>query len=152
QKDIKHPRGQVMAVAEGYGCDWATIGAGDKQLMLRLVKDVPLHGRILDPDGTPVVGAKLTVTGLWAPHGDDLGSYLEATRKDDGYWRTKVWDGPVPGRATVLTTGADGRFHMQGAGRERIVSFRLEGPAIASVHYHVMTRAAETVRGAGAHW
>src|SRR5262249_7577085 len=45
---------QVMAVAEGHGCDWEIVGSADKELTLRLVKDVPISGHILDPDGQPV--------------------------------------------------------------------------------------------------
>src|SRR5262249_1827115 len=58
-----------------------------------------------------------------------------------------IWYGPLPGQPAVLTTGADGRFRLAGAGRERVVHFRIEGPGIASSSLEVMTRAAETVRG-----
>ena len=104
--------------------------------------DVPINGRILDPDGKPVAGAKLTVMDVFAPQA--LGRYLEALEKHEAYKSTKSWDGPLAGRPAVLTTGDDGRFRLAGAGRERIVKFRLEGPAIASTSLQVMTRVAET--------
>jgi RNA polymerase sigma factor (sigma-70 family) len=51
---------QVLAVAKGYGCSWATADAtAAGALTLRLVKDTPVGGRILDADGRPVVGARL---------------------------------------------------------------------------------------------
>ena len=142
---------QVMAAAKGHGCDWATVSADGKtgELTLRLVKDVPISGRILDPDGKPVVGAKIKVTGASAPKGDDLGGYLEAVRK--GYFQyrfAKDWAGPLPGRTAVLTTGADGRFKLAGFGRERVVHLHVTGPAIASTGLEVMTRANEKVKGA----
>jgi len=141
----------VMAAAKGHGCDWATVGADGKtgDLTLRLVKDVPISGRILDPDGKPVVGAKIKVTGVSAPKGDDLGGYLEAVSK--GYFQyrfAKDWAGPLPGRTAVLTTGADGRFKLAGFGRERVVHLHVTGPAIASTGLEVMTRANEKVKGA----
>jgi protocatechuate 3,4-dioxygenase beta subunit len=136
---------QVMAVAEGYGCDWLAVGPAEEELTLRLVKDVPITVRILDPDGRPVAGARLTVISVFAPQ--DLGSYLAANRKGEGYTLTKSWDGPLAGRPAVATTGADGRFRVAGAGRERVVGVRLEGPAIASVFLYVMTRVAETDAG-----
>jgi protocatechuate 3,4-dioxygenase beta subunit len=140
---------QVMAIAKGYGCDWVKIGPAREELTLRLVKDVPIRGRILDPDGRPVKGAKLTVMGLSTFKGDDLGKYLETVRKRD--FRNvfaKGWAGALPGQPAGLTTGADGRFKLSGAGRERVIHFRVEGPAIATLSLAVMTRAAETVADA----
>src|SRR5262249_7474081 len=94
---------QVMAGAQGPGWDWAEVGPTEKELTLRLAKDVPIRGRILDPDGKPVAGARLTVTGVSAPKGGDVGSYLEAVRK--GHWWqyvfAKGWSGPLPGRPVV---------------------------------------------------
>jgi RNA polymerase sigma factor (sigma-70 family) len=140
---------QILAVAEGHGCDWASLGSANVEVTLRLVKDdVPISGRILDPEGKPVVGARLTVTGLSAAKGDDLGSYLEAVRAGDFHYTfAKTWNGPLPGRPVVLTTGADGRFKLSGAGRERLVRFHLEGPAIAVTDLEVIGRSAETVTG-----
>jgi protocatechuate 3,4-dioxygenase beta subunit len=139
------PSPQIMAVADGYGCDWEVVGSAEKELTLRLVKDMPIRGRILDPDGRPVVGAKVTVASVCTPKGDDLGDYLEAHRKGDGYAFVKAWGGALAGQPAMLTTGADGRFKLAGVGRERVVYFHVEGPAIATVDLTVMTRAAEKV-------
>jgi RNA polymerase sigma factor (sigma-70 family) len=141
--------GEVMAVAPGHGCDWAEVGSGAKELTLRLVKDLPIRGRILDPDGKPLPSAKLTLLGVADGKGD-IGSYLDAVRQGKwwGYQFVKGWAGPPGGLPAVLTTGADGRFKLDGVGGERIVYFRLEGPGIATANLEVMTRAAETVAGA----
>jgi RNA polymerase sigma factor (sigma-70 family) len=140
---------QVMAVASDHGCDWAVLAADGKaaELTLRLVKDVPIRGRILDPDGRPVAGAKVRVTGVSAPGGDDLDSYLEAVRKGGSYTFARDWSGPLPGQPAALTTGADGRFRLAGIGRERLVRLHVEGPAIASADLEAMTRAAAKVGG-----
>jgi protocatechuate 3,4-dioxygenase beta subunit len=139
---------QMMAVAEGHGCDWVKLGAAEVELTLRLVRDVPIRGRILDADGKPVAGARLSVTGVAAARGDDLGGYIEAARTGSSYEFAKRWTGPLPGRPGVLTTEAHGRFRLDGVGRERVVHLYLEGPAIASTSLEVMTGAAETVAGA----
>jgi RNA polymerase sigma factor (sigma-70 family) len=78
---------QVLASAPGYGPDWVVLDASGpvKGLTLRLVKDVPVSGRILDPDGKPVAGAKLAVWFVSAAKGEDLGGYLEEARKGRGY-------------------------------------------------------------------
>src|SRR5213078_3324277 len=79
--------------------------------------------------------------------GDDLGGYMDLVSKGEGYAIAKSWDGPLPGQPAVLITGADGRFRLAGAGRERVVHFRVEGPGIASDSLEVMARSAEAVRG-----
>jgi RNA polymerase sigma factor (sigma-70 family) len=144
--DIDHPTIQVMAVAEGHGCEWVPVGPAGEEVTLRLVKDVPIGMRILDPDGKPVAGAKLTVMGLWTPKGGDLGAYLDAGSKGEGYAIAKSWDWPLAGQPAVLTTGKDGRFRLAGAGGERVVHLRVEGPGIASSGLYVMTRATESVK------
>ncbi len=65
------PTGQVMAVAKGYGCDWASIVADGKagELTLRLVKDLPINGRLLDPDRKPFAGPKVTGPSISPPKG-----------------------------------------------------------------------------------
>jgi RNA polymerase sigma factor (sigma-70 family) len=143
---------QVLASAPGRGPDWVALeGTGPVTgLTLRLVKDVPVSGRFLDPDGRPVAGVTLTLTGVSAPRGDDVGGYAGAVRKGDwGYTFGKRWIGPLPGQPAVLTTGADGRFKLAGVGRERVVRFDFEGPGIAWGELEVMTRPAEKVVGEG---
>jgi RNA polymerase sigma factor (sigma-70 family) len=125
---------QVLAVAAGHGCAWATVdakAAGD--LTLRLVRDVPVIGRILDPEGRPVSGAKLTVTGVGdAKHDQDGGFAYNAAYRNYRFAIATGWVGPLPGQPAVLTTGADGLFKVAGVGRDRVVSLLLEGRGIAT--------------------
>jgi RNA polymerase sigma factor (sigma-70 family) len=53
----------VLASADGLGPDWvALVNPPDEELVLRLVDDsVPIAGRILDLQGRPVVGARVTL-------------------------------------------------------------------------------------------
>src|SRR5262249_44827669 len=107
------PSGQVIAVARGYGCNWATISPKDKQVILRLVKDVPIRGRILDQEGKPVAGAKVRVTDVRAYKGEDLKEELEELLKGGMDTRAeKAWAGLLPGQPSSVTTGPDGRFRL----------------------------------------
>jgi protocatechuate 3,4-dioxygenase beta subunit len=121
----------VLAAAEGYGPDWtfqAKPGAA-AELNLRLVKDVPIGGRILDVNGKPVKGAKLRIehTEAWA----DTDTFLQSVR--DREWAriaSKSWFGPFPGKSGTLTTDANGRFRLTGVGKDRLVQFQVQGPNI----------------------
>jgi RNA polymerase sigma factor (sigma-70 family) len=121
--DPDDPLYQVLAVAAGYGCAWTTADpTAASDVTLRLVKDAPVKGRILDADGKPVAGARLTVTGV-------------AAKGRDGQPGAGGWGGPLPGQAEVLTTGADGRFQVAGVGSDRVVNMRLEGRGIATADF-----------------
>jgi RNA polymerase sigma factor (sigma-70 family) len=125
-----HPAFQVLAVAEGYGCAWgASNMAAKDDVTLRLVTDAPVKGRILDAEGQPVAGAKLTVTSV--------------SRSQGGVGGALGWEGPLPGQADVLTTGADGRFQVAGVGGGRFIHFRLEGRAIATATFDAQGTAFE---------
>jgi RNA polymerase sigma factor (sigma-70 family) len=141
---------QVMAVAQGHGCDWAPVGpAGNAgELTLRLVEDVPISGRIIDDDGKPVPGAKVQVQDLRAYPGESLKAELEDIRKGGfGTFPAKAWGGSLPGWSRVPMTGADGRFLLAGFGRERMVRLQIEGPFIQYTTIQVMARVSEPVPG-----
>jgi RNA polymerase sigma factor (sigma-70 family) len=143
--DAEEATAQVIAVAGGFGCDWMPVGPGGEELTLHLVRDVPVSGRILDPDGKPVVGARVTVTGVYGYKDDDLGRFVAEARRGYGVPSAKRWEGPLPGQPPVLATDAGGRFRLTGVGRERVVHFHLTGPGIASTGLGpVMTRAADS--------
>jgi RNA polymerase sigma factor (sigma-70 family) len=127
------PVSQVVAVAMGYGFDFAQVGGpgAGRELTLRLVKDIPVVGRILDSDGKPVAGAKVRVAGVRVYKGEDLQEELDDVRR--GGWGTspaKFWAGPLPGQPASVTTAGDGKFRLTGLGRERIADLVVEGPAI----------------------
>jgi RNA polymerase sigma factor (sigma-70 family) len=143
-----NPGSEVAAVARGYGFDVATVGepGADGELTLRLVRDLPVVGRLLDQDGKPVAGARVRVTDVRAYKGKDLTAELDDVRKGGtGTLPAKWWAGPLPGQPASVTTGADGKFRLTSIGRERRVGLVVEGPAIQYVQLEAMTRAGEPV-------
>jgi RNA polymerase sigma factor (sigma-70 family) len=122
---------QVLAVAKGYGCGWTTISSAARQeVTLRLGEDAVVKGRILDADGRPAASARLSVTGV-------------ASKGPGGQPSAGGWQGPLPGQAEVLTTGADGRFQVAVVGSGRIVHLRLEGRGIATARFDAQGAAFE---------
>jgi RNA polymerase sigma factor (sigma-70 family) len=134
-------RPAVTAIAAGYGPEWAEIGplaVGD--LKLQLVDDLPVSGRVLDPERRPVAGARLVVQGIYSGPADELSRFLKGDR--DG-WAPRCWKGPLPGNAPTITTDAEGRWRSRGLGRDRIAAFALDGPGVPRTFLNVATRGEE---------
>src|SRR5207249_3972587 len=113
---------QILAAADGFGPGWVSLRGSDKAtgLTLRLVKDVPIQGRLLDLNGKPVGGARLRVEHVQTYA--DVEALLQTVR--DGEFPPHPsgwWTGPFPGQPKTLTTGPDGRFKLVGVGADRLV-------------------------------
>jgi RNA polymerase sigma factor (sigma-70 family) len=135
-------RPAVLAMAAGYGPEWAEIGpsaVGD--LKLQLVNDLPVSGRVLDPDRRPVAGAKLVVQAIYSGPVDKLACFLKGDYMAG--WAPRGWKGPLPGNAPPIITDDDGRWSCGGLGRDRIAAFALEGPGVPQTFLNVATRPGE---------
>jgi protocatechuate 3,4-dioxygenase beta subunit len=133
---------KALAVAQGYGCAWESVGPANKELTLRLVKDAAVSGRIIDGDGKPVANAKLAVDRVAAFTGANEPGIVYASTLPLTLYpldSVKGWPGPLPDQGVVLTTSADGRFTLTGVGPGRIVSLHLEAPGIATTDLGVVS-------------
>jgi RNA polymerase sigma factor (sigma-70 family) len=158
--------GLVIATADGYAPDWFhswghATGSGLRThwdpvkgaaLSLQLAKDdVPIRGRILDPEGRPLGGARVKVTRLQIPRGRDLGAYLDLVTKEHAllisidYERELHRPHLLPGFIAEAQTDADGRFTLTGVGRERLAGLSVSAPGFVESHVTVMTRDAPDV-------
>jgi hypothetical protein len=138
-RSLDDSRPAVVAVAEGYGPDWVEVGDGPDgtELDLKLVDDFPVNGRLLDQDRRPVAGAKVALCGLIS---DSRGGVARFLRRDVNAWPPPgSWSGGVPERPPVLTD-SDGRFHLAGVGRGRVVVLELQGPGIQPAVLEAATR------------
>jgi RNA polymerase sigma factor (sigma-70 family) len=148
---------ELVATARGFGPAWIQVGPrGQREgLTLRLVKDVPVVGQVVDLQGRPVRGATVRLLNISATAGEDLGPWLADARAKNGLsWQLEARHFkrglPCSEFASLprqTTTDAEGRFRLDGIGRERMALIRLEGPAIATQSLSVFTRQGEPVRG-----
>ncbi|MHC5540168.1 carboxypeptidase-like regulatory domain-containing protein, partial [Singulisphaera rosea] len=138
----------VAASAPGYGFGMVEIGASGRPEVIQLVEDLPLTGRIIDLEGRPVVGATIRPRWLWSPNNGDLSTRLRAYSRVESPQVHEIpsVNGWVEGMIPPAVTGADGRFHIEGLGRERILTALVEGPTIETAEFSIMTRRTETVR------
>ncbi len=143
------PKGEkgshLIAQAEGLGIDFVDFPKGDpkKPLELRLVKDHPIRGRIVNTEGKPVAGARLTLANLGVYADNSMDSFLIA-------WKKRHFMSGLPGGVKHMwsgaeklfstTTDADGRFVLRGLGNERLVELRLSGAGIAEDELWIVNR------------
>jgi hypothetical protein len=131
----------IAATAPRYGPGWVLLPKAEARadVTLQLVKDdVPIEGRIVDLEGRPVPGATVTTEEIIATPVEDLTPIIRSGMRGDG--PGKFLAPSIAGLPQTLTTDRDGRFHVAGIGRERIVSLRITGPTIQTNDIYVMTR------------
>src|SRR5262249_16790639 len=119
---------------------------------LKLVKDdVPIEGRVVDLEGKPIRGVTVRVMSVTPMVRDDLEPWQDAVEEGHGLSRIAQFRGPklhpaTAGMTAQVTTEADGRFRVTGAGRKRIVTLRFEGPTIETRYVNALTRPGPTIR------
>jgi RNA polymerase sigma factor (sigma-70 family) len=142
---------KILATAAEYGPDWAPL-AGNKNadVNLRLVRDdVPIRGRILSLEGQPVAEATIEVAGIDQGQNGELASWFRE-KKRYAYFQLKYLSGKALDSPTLVHTGPDGRFHLAGFGRDRVVYLRITGPRVENSFIYVITSAgAELIKKLG---
>jgi hypothetical protein len=110
-----------------------------EEIELRLVKDHPVRGRILDTQGKPVPGATVAVSKLDVCKDNSLDGYLaEVMRGRRGFLSKSV--SHEAGVLSPATTDKDGWFTIEGAGGERLVTLRVSGAGLAETKLLVVNR------------
>jgi RNA polymerase sigma factor (sigma-70 family) len=138
-------RSYLVAHAAGFGVDWIEWDDGDGRrdgVSFRLVKDVPITGRVLNTEGRPIAGVSVSVTSILVPPDDKLDDFLAGwvrnLQESINSSRKRLYV-PLDGIAGPATTDREGRFTLNGAGGERVVSVSFSGRVAQSSPY-VITR------------
>ncbi len=108
----------------------------------------PIIGRVLDTQGRPVAGVTVKVAEVYDPPAGDLDALLASGGVDIdrsirhpygiGWWIK----GETDWVRKTTTTDPDGRFRIDGAGRDRLVQLQFLKPGIATSSTWAMTRTA----------
>jgi beta-lactamase regulating signal transducer with metallopeptidase domain len=137
----------VVAEADRFGLEWVAWGdiEPSKPLELRLVPDIPIHGRVLDLQGRPVAGVRVHLGGVEASHRGRLDDWLAAVKKGATPWVASPLLArnlpPVDARDEArATTEGDGRFTLNRIGAEHVATLELRGETIAYTSLTVVTR------------
>ncbi|HEX7378076.1 MAG TPA: hypothetical protein VF278_13230 [Pirellulales bacterium] len=137
----------IAATADGFGAAWVTwrdIPRGEHPTLRLVADDVPIAGRVVDLEGKPVAGVMVRVGSIHTGKGGNLDDWLAAVRRGEFPWTAaKHLDDSVPkfdSWPLPVITGDDGRFRVNGLGRERRVHLSFSGPAIAYQEVKAVTR------------
>jgi RNA polymerase sigma factor (sigma-70 family) len=136
---------KLLALADSYGMGWTDLPRGDSagEVTIRLVKDQPVRGRVLDTEGRPLAGAEVRVQAVLAPTGGKLDGFLTAWKAE---WRMALSNSPervfLPpvGKLGTVKADKDGRFEINGIGAERVARLKVSGPGIAQTTLFVVSR------------
>lgn len=120
----------LLAVADGFGLNWIDLGRKEaaKEFTLRLVKDVPIRGRLVSTEGKPMPGVKPIVRGILAV--ERMDDFLRVLQRDgkhaDEGTGTRRLDLPLQDLLGVRPTDKDGRFEIHGVGAERFAALEVK--------------------------
>jgi RNA polymerase sigma factor (sigma-70 family) len=132
----------IVATADGYGPGWWFADAGEppKEFAVRLVKDLPIRGRLLHLEGKPAVGVSVRVV-FTEDRPLELKGRVNWPKPDPPVdtATTKILYGPPPGAPAHVLTDKDGRFTLTGLGRDRLVLLRVSGAGVADETIPVFT-------------
>ena len=146
----------LIAHAAGFGVDWIDLGEhkpsilaplpegkGKTEMTLRLAKEVPITGRVVNTEGKAVAGVSVSAIITYIPADDKLDDYLAG-------WLTNMRDAvatprkrlyaPLDRITGAVITDKEGKFTLRGAGSERIVHVTFAGAGIARSTPYVITR------------
>jgi RNA polymerase sigma factor (sigma-70 family) len=134
----------LVAQTDGAGLDFLELfqWKGDKPVELRIAKDHPIRGRLVNTEGKPVRGVRVVVASLDVPSETSLDSYLNVWKQRSfgssiGCEKSFVTEGTCP---LMTTTDVEGRFVLHGAGLERVVTLRFRGAGLADEERCIINR------------
>jgi RNA polymerase sigma factor (sigma-70 family) len=126
----------VVASAAGFGPEWST--SFDKPLTLKLAKDHPVTGKVVDLEGRPVPNARLRVVSVIAPKEGTIESAL--AKHEDGEWSFRMLAAQaLPDRLQSARADAKGSLRLGGLGHDRLIVAVIEGPTIASSEVWILS-------------
>lgn len=133
----------ILVAAEGYGVNWIDGPKfADTAYTVRLPKDHPITGRVLDTQGKPQAGLKIQVMAVFAPEEGKFDEFLRAWQRE---WEmathtTRHSFVPLAKILGTWTTDKEGRFEIKGIGVDRAAQVQISGPSVAQKSIYVVTR------------
>jgi hypothetical protein len=144
----------IAASLNGYGPTWVeyeAVEAKQQPLTLRLVEDLPIHGRVIDLEGRPLPSVAVKIGEPHAADIEDLSAWIAGVKA--GEMGSTVWQkasrhihSRLIGLPPSVTTDAKGMIEIRGIGRERFVEITLGDENVAHRDAYVVTRPMDTLQ------
>jgi RNA polymerase sigma factor (sigma-70 family) len=142
---IRHWGTWLLAKADGAACDFIDLYQlkSTKPLNLRLARDHEIRGRVVNTEGRPVGGVRVTAESIEIYGANSIDAFRESWMS---FWSRGTSSGPAKqiyfetDPLFAATTDADGRFVVRGLGAERVIRLRLRGGGIADTSVRVANR------------
>jgi RNA polymerase sigma factor (sigma-70 family) len=140
------PRSYLIAHTPGFAVDWLEIERSvdlSKPVELRLPKEMPITGRVMNTEGKPVNGVHVSLASIYVPANKDLDGYLAGWLKDlrlTVSTPVKRLYMPLDVAGGSTTTDEEGRFNLLGLGEEYLAYVQFEGAGIARSQPQVVAR------------
>jgi RNA polymerase sigma factor (sigma-70 family) len=135
---------QIIATAKGFGADWARLNRerAGKELILRLVPDLPIVGRLLDLEGKPIAGVAVNVRRIGKRKTGNLGAWLESQKIKNSPSLNEIYlvRPDAFGGVAQRSTDEQGQFRIEGFGEDRLLQVVFRGPGIETTLIWVASR------------
>jgi RNA polymerase sigma factor (sigma-70 family) len=132
----------IMASAESFGLGWTPSPEAAEEVTIRLVKDQPISGRVVDSEGRPVPNATIRISTLMTGADDRLDAFLTGWKAqwNDAWSHVPKRTLPPSDAVKVTRTDRDGRFRITGVGAERLIELEVKAPTVAQAKLFVVSR------------
>ncbi|HEV3339560.1 MAG TPA: carboxypeptidase-like regulatory domain-containing protein, partial [Pirellulales bacterium] len=109
--------------------------------------DMPVTGRVVDLEGQPIAGVEVRTSYMYVAENGNLDAWIAAVRRGEFPPSAARHLGDslpqVDSLSPQAVTDADGRFRIDGLGRERLVEVAFSGPTIGYSQARLVTRRTE---------
>lgn len=141
----------IAACLPGYGGQWVEfeeIEAEKDNLVLRLVDDIPLQGRVVDLEGNAVANVQIKIGGIQQGKDNRIETWLDAAKAGELPWTladkaSSSVDPALVDLSTSLKTDANGSFQIKGIGKDRLLNLAFEGAGTARESIKIVMRSIE---------
>jgi hypothetical protein len=135
----------LLAHSGDVGLDFVRLAGLDaaKPVELRLVKDHTIRGRVLNTEGQPIRGVRVSVVSIDVYPNNSLETFLIRWQKRPADYALPHGEKTVWFRAASILaadTDAEGRFAISGVGIERVAEIEFQGGGIASTWLWIANR------------